>query len=137
MYDLSKKEQSFFKVAKEMSTLSDHRCRIGCVIVDRHRVISSGCNSNSKYHRLQAEIDSKYFGCTCYGKVHAETSALIPLIKQKYDLSCATVYTYREDRNGDISMSRPCPRCMGLIKDCGIKRVYYTTSDGFAREYIK
>lgn len=136
MDNITGKEKAYFRIAKNVSTLSDHRCKIGCVIVDGHRVISSGYNSNSKVHRLQAEIDTEYFGCTCYGKVHAETSALIPLINSKYDLRNATVYTYREDRNGQIAISRPCPRCMSLIKKCGIKKIKYTTNDGFAKEYI-
>ena len=134
--ELTKGEMSYFRIAKEISSLSDHRVKIGCVIVDKHRVISSGHNSNSKTHRIQAEIDTKYFGCECVGKLHAEVSALIPLIQNRYDISNATVYTYRMDRNGNIAMSRPCPRCMELIKRCGIRKVKYTTADGFAKEYV-
>ena len=137
MDGLTKKEQTYFKIAKSMSELSDHRAKIGCVIVDKHRIISSGHNSNTKTHRIQAEIDTKYFGCMCYGKLHAEVSALIPLIQSRYDFSNASIYTYREDRNGNISISRPCPRCMELIKKCGIKKIKYTTYDGFAKEYLK
>lgn len=33
-------------------------------------------------------------------------------------------------------MSRPCPRCMELIKEQGIKKICYTTNDGYVDERI-
>lgn len=137
MSQLSKTEQSFFKTAQSLSMLSDHRCKIGCIIVDKHRVISSGHNSNTKCHPIQAQIDTKHFNCFCTGKVHAETSAIIPLLKTKEDYSRATLYTYREHKDGTLAMARPCPRCMELIKQIGITKIKYTTDDGYATEYLE
>ena len=137
MSQLSKTEQSFFKTAQSLSMLSDHRCKIGCIIVDKHRVISSGHNSNTKCHPIQAQIDTKHFNCFCTGKVHAETSAIIPLLKTKEDYSRATLYTYREHRDGSLAMARPCTRCMELIKQIGITKIKYTTEDGYATEYLE
>ena len=80
--NLSKSERAYFNSAKSVSELSDHRCKIGCVVVDGHRIISSGHNSKTKFHRIQSELDNKYFpGYENKGPVHAEISALIPLIK--------------------------------------------------------
>ena len=137
MSQLSKTDRSFFKAAQSVSMLSDHRCRIGCVIVDKHRIISSGHNSNTKCHPLQAELDTKHFNCFCTGKIHAETSAIIPLLKTKGDFSRATIYTYREYKDGSTAPSRPCPRCMQLIKQLGITRIKYTTDSGFATELLE
>lgn len=137
MNSLTRTEQSFFKAAQSISMLSDHRCRIGCIIVDKHRVISSGHNSNTKCHPVQAQIDTKHFNCFCSGKLHAETSALIPLMKTKTDYSRATLYTYREHKDGTLAMARPCSRCMELIKQIGITRIKYTTDDGYATEYLE
>ena len=135
--DISKTERAYFNAAKSISMLSDHRCRLGCVVVDRHRIISSGHNSKTKFHRIQSEIDNKYFpGYENKGPVHAEVSALIPLIKRRMDLSGTTLYVYRENRDGDLAMSRPCPRCLSLIKEQGIKKICYTTNDGYASERI-
>lgn len=135
---LSKRESAFFNIAKEVSMLSNHKTKLGCVIIDKHRIISSGHNSQTKCHRLQADIDKKYFKLdNCKGPVHAEVAALLPLIKRKQDLSTATVYLYRESNDTNmIAMSRPCPRCMSLIKQCGIKKIKYTTPDGYATEKI-
>lgn len=137
MTQLSKTDKSFFKAAQSMSMLSDHRCRIGCVIVDKHRIISSGHNSDTKCHPIQAQIDTKHFNCFCEGKLHAETSAIIPLLKYGEDYSRAILYTYRESRNGLLANSRPCSRCMKLIKELGITRIKYTTADGYASEVLE
>lgn len=137
MYHLSRTERSFFKAAQSVSQLSDHRCRIGCVIVDKHRIISSGHNSDTKCHPIQAQLDGKHFNCDCVGKVHAETSAIIPLLKSKDDFSRATLYTYREFKDGSLAMARPCPRCMELIKKLGITRIKYTTNHGYATELLE
>ena len=137
MSHLTRTERSFFKVAQSLSSMSDHRVKIGCVVVNKHRIISSGHNSNSKCHAVQAQLDMKHFNCTCSGKVHAETSALIPLLKSNEDFSRATLYTYREYKDGQLAMSRPCPRCMELIKRVGISTIKYTTDDGYAVEYLE
>lgn len=136
MNNMSKTDRSFFKSAKSIAELSDHRCKIGCVIVDKHRIISSGHNSNTKCHPIQYNIDTKFFECNCNGKIHAETDALIYLMKIKYDCSRATLYTYREYPDGSLAMSRPCPRCMQLIKQAGISRIKYTTTEGYATEVL-
>ena len=134
---LSKRERAYFNSAKSISELSDHRCRLGCIVVDGHRIISSGHNSKTKFHRIQSELDNKFFpGYENKGPVHAEVSALIPLIKRRMDLSGTTLYVYRESKDGKLAMSRPCPRCMQLIKEQGIKKICYTTNDGYVNERI-
>ena len=137
MSSLTRTEQSFFKAAESVSMLSDHRFKIGCIIVDKHRIISSGHNSNTKCHSVQAKIDTKFFNCFCTGKVHAETSAILPLLKGSEDYSRATLYTYRKHADGSLANARPCARCMQLIKDIGITRIKYTTDDGYATEYLE
>lgn len=134
--DIGKSKKAYFNAAKSVSALSNHRCKIGCVVVSGHRIISSGHNSASKTHAFQAKIDKKFFGCECAGYLHAETAALLPLIKEGVDLKDSTIYVYRKMKDGKIGMARPCPRCMSVIKSCGIKNINYTTEDGFASETI-
>lgn len=137
MDSFSRREKAFFGAAQSISTLSDHKFRIGAVIVDKHRIISSGCNSNTKCHPLQMKLDKQMFPeHSCNGKLHAEVAAIIPLLKYNIDLSRATLYTYRELKNGERALARPCPRCMQLIKSVGIKRIRYTTQDGYAAETL-
>lgn len=58
---------------------------------------------------------------------HAETCAM----RQRWssDLQGATLYVIRIGRVQPYLLSKPCPNCEALIKESGIKRVIYTTSD--------
>lgn len=135
-FSLSNTQLAYLNSAKAISKLSDHQHQIGCVIVNKHKIISSGYNSNTKCHRVQAELDYKLFNCASLGKIHSEVSALLPLIKSKTDLTRATIYVYREHKDGKFAMARPCSRCMSLIKKCGVKNIVYTTEDGIASEKL-
>lgn len=135
---LGKSERAYMGAAKSVSLLSDHpRAKLGAVLVSGHRIIASGCNSNVKTYPIQAKLDKDYFGEDCLGKRHAETDVLLPFVRRHVNLSSATLYVYRELKNGDIAMARPCPRCMRLIRMCGIRDIVYSTSDGVARERIE
>jgi len=133
--DIGEAKLAYFRAAESMSFMSDHRFRLGCVIVKGHRIISSGHNSATKTHSLQAKIDTQYFKCDCSGFVHAEVDALVPLIEQHIDLTQASIYVYRSSCNGR-GMARPCPRCIYLIKKVGIRKINYSTSDGFVEEVL-
>lgn len=135
---MSKTEQAYFRAAKAVAELSDYpRHKLGCVVVKGHKIISSGCNSKSRCHRVQAQLDIARFGPGSPGKLHAEVDALLPLIKNGTDLSHTTLYVYRQHKDGTLACARPCSSCQQLIKKMGIKRVFYTTEDGYAREDFK
>ena len=134
---MTKRERAYFGAAKAVSELSDHRCKIGAIVVLKHRIVSSACNSDCKTHPLQKRYNRYRFSEDPPHKCHAELLALIPLIKNNVDLSNASIYTYRQHRDGSLACARPCPSCMELIKDVRITRLFYTTDDGFAREYLK
>lgn len=131
---MTKTERAMFRAAKAVSTLSDHKNKIGCVVVNKHRIVSSGFNSHIKCHKTQALLDKERFGCECPGKVHAETAALLPLIRDGVDLSKASIFTYREHKSGALACARPCARCERLIKRLGIKKIYFSVENGFAEE---
>jgi deoxycytidylate deaminase len=133
---MTKTERAYFAAAKAVSELSDHRIQMGCVVVNKHRIISSGSNSISKCHRVQAELDTKRFGEDCPGKLHSETSALLPLIRSGVDLSDASIYVYREHKDGTLAMARPCPSCERLIRQCGIRKICFTVEGGMAVEKL-
>lgn len=131
---MTKTEKAMFRAAKAVSEMSDHRAKIGCVVVNKHRIVSSGFNSHSKCHKVQAMLDKERFGCDCPGKMHAETATLLPLIRDGVDLSRASIFVYRQHKDGTIACARPCARCERLIKQCGIKKIYFTVDNGFAEE---
>lgn len=133
---MTKSQISFFRAAKNISYQSDFpKVHIGCVVVDKHKIISKGCNSYTRTHKLQAELNKKRFTELSTGMLHAEIAALLPLVN-RYELTNASLYIYRENMNGNLALCRPCKGCMSFIKTLGIKKIYYTTSEGYAKEYI-
>ena len=64
-------------------------------------------------------------------------ACLIKIRYLDYDLSKAKLYVYRETKKTHkLAMSRPCNACMAQIKAMGIRRIYYTTDDGYCEETI-
>lgn len=135
---MTEKQKRFFKVAREVSLLSDFkRARVGAVVVEGNRIISSGHNSQ-KTSTLQDRYNKYRHFENLNGslpRLHAEIAALTPLFKQGADLSHSSIYVYRELKDGSISCARPCPACKQLIHEMGIKNIYYTDWDGsFVKE---
>ena len=135
--NLTKKDKAYFNIAKEVSKLSDFpRVKIGACAVYKHKVISTGCNSQrtsplqKKYNQYRFSVDTMH---TC----HAETSCLKPIMGQKdIDFKNVKLYIYREYKNGQPGIARPCESCLKLISELGIKHIYYTNSGGFSHEEI-
>ena len=64
-------------------------------------------------------------------------SALSHLIGKEIDWKKVSIFTYRELKNGKPACSRPCIACMALIKDLGIKNIYYIDESGnFVKERV-
>ena len=134
---IGKTNKAYFRAAKAVSELSDYpRHKLGCVVVSKHRIISSGCNSKSKCHPLQAKLDMEKYGVVCAGKCHAEISALLPLIRDKVDLSNASIYVFRQHKDGTLAMAKPCSSCQKMIRQLKIKKCFYTIENGYAVEKL-
>lgn len=132
---MTKKDKTYFNAAKAVSEMSDfEKHHIGAVVVYKHRIISSGCNVQ-KSHPVQKELNKERFEDDSHHYLHAETSALLPLMNRK-DINWrdVQVYIYREWKDGTKALSKPCPSCQKLIKSLGIKKVNYTTKNGYIKE---
>ena len=56
--DMTKTERAMFRAAKAVSEMSDHpQYKIGATVVSKHRIISSGANSDTKTHPLQKQYN--------------------------------------------------------------------------------
>lgn len=53
---------------------------------------------------------------------HAEMAAL----RRAKRTNGAVIYVARVNRQGRERMSRPCPKCMVLLRQAGIKKICYT-----------
>ena len=133
---MTKRELKFFGYARNMSQLSDFkRIHIGCVIVDGGRVVSSGFNT-TKTHPLQKRFNRFRFPPDDHvhnGMLHAEMSALIPLLESGEDLGHSKMFISRYDGE-KRGLCRPCAAWMEAIRRSGLRTVYYTTTDGMVRE---
>lgn len=138
----TKKNEKFFGYAKKISIKSEfYRAPFGCVVVYKNKVIGSGVNAyksnpvQKKYNKYRTFDDKN--GSYIRSSIHAEVSALYPLINNMdIDWKKVDLYIYRKCKSREHGMARPCPACMQLIKDLGIKNIHYTTDDGFAHEII-
>lgn len=85
-----------------------HRHRLGVIVVKSGRILGRGFNRTMHYK-------------------HAEEMALRQNWKSEYE--GATCYVVRLRRDRPLGMARPCPNCWKILKDMGIAKVFYSTSD--------
>jgi len=78
----------YFKLARNVSKYSDHKTKVGCVICKK-RPIAVGANHIKTHPRCNDGFSKS---------THAEVKAIINSGQE--DLSGATVYVYREHKNG-------------------------------------
>lgn len=105
------------QIAKRLSYKSQHRCRIGAVIMNGKTVVGLGFNKHRKTH---PKITSR----SHWKHIHAELDAIIGA--QQNLLEGSTIYVFRELRNGQIGLCKPCIDCQAILKEVGIKKAIYT-----------
>lgn len=145
MAKFSNFDYRMFDAARRVALQSDFdNFHIGCVIVYKKHIIASACNTNKtspkqkKYNRKRNFNKSSKL---TKHSMHAEIRALslIPYpLQQTINWREVSVYTYRICRGKRLGhgLARSCAGCMAAIKDMGIKKIYYTTDEGFAMEEL-
>lgn len=108
----------YFTLARNVSFLSDHPTRVGCVIVRKKPLIA--CSNKKCSHPKYAN------GSDIRGSLHAEIRAILNC---RSDLNGSVAYIYRETLGGEPALSRPCVYCMEALKEAGIKKIYYTINE--------
>lgn len=116
----------YFNLAKKLSYKSDyHSHRLGAVVVRGNEIIGVGFNKK-KTHPLSE---------TRFNNIHAELSAILSTGLD--DLNGCSVYVYRETRQGQPAMARPCEHCIKLLKQLSVSKIYYTVDNGFSQEKLR
>lgn len=138
----NKKINRYLDMAKEASKNSDFaKHHLGAVVIYRGSLLATGCNScktspvQKKYNKLRNYRIEAPFQYT--NSVHAEVSCLSKIRYLDIDFSKVKLYVYREHKDGIKALARPCPACQKMIKDMGIKEVWFTTENGFGYEYME
>ena len=114
----------YFELAKRLSRKSNHhRYHHGCIIVNKNLIVGFG------YNQLKSHPKSP----NQFKQIHAEFHAILGVSPD--DLFGSIVFLYRENKNGKIGMSKPCPDCNKLLFQSGIRKVYYTNDKGEIENY--
>ena len=135
-----KKDRTYFNIAKEISKLSDFpKVKIGCCAVYKHKVISTGFNSRrtsplqKKYNRYRFYEDDPGVLHT----YHAEILCLKSLMRRRdINFKNVSLYVYRQYQDSTLAPSRPCESCMALIRNLGIRHIYYTNDGSYVSEEL-
>lgn len=116
--------KSFLQIAKSEAKKSQHQFLVGAVLTIGSRVISKGHNKPDKTHKIaywNHEVPE-------FATTHAEIDALVNVSK-KVSQRC-NLYVVRLLRsNHKIANAKPCEMCMTVIKDMGVKKVFYTIAE--------
>ena len=115
-----------FRIAVLEAFKSKSRFRVGCVLAKGDRIISSGFNKMDKTCPT-ATKNGEY-------SIHAEIAACRGL--RPYDVAGASAYVCRILQNGALAMAGPCEMCRRVLRQMGIKKVYYSTSKGWEKETL-
>lgn len=130
----------FNEAHKEAKKGTYKQVKVGCVITYKHKIIGRGHNQD-KTHPMQKKYNRYRNFNNTEGEfvkdyAHAETitiSSISYTTGIKVDFSKVKVFVYRvcPGKQFGYGNSKPCPACMNLIKDLGIKKIYYTDDDGY------
>ncbi len=116
----------YFALARTISKKSKSFPKLGCVIVQKNKVVSLGFNNREKTHPKCKTRENK---------IHAELHALIGVAAES--LKGSHVYVYREYASGELAMSKPCEYCHAALVEAGVKKVFFTTHGGYDNYIIE
>ncbi len=111
--------------AIQLAEHSTYKHRHGAILIKHGRVIGKGINS-IRHHKYAKFYQYK---CSC----HAETAAILNC---RGDWNRSILFVARINSSGVGRNSMPCSSCRALLIDLGIKKVVYTTNDGFKEEKL-
>lgn len=115
----------------DVAKSSPSKKRVGAILLNKNKVVAIGTNKETKSHPLQAKFAIKV-GLEEKIYLHAEISALVKCREE-----CDTIVVARLGGHSKTKLrnAKPCPICSLALKEAGIKKLCYTTNEGFIYEY--
>ena len=113
----------------ETAKSSPSKKKVGAVLLNKNKVVTSATNLETKSHPLQARFAERV-GLHEKIYLHAEIAALV-----KCKEECDTIVVARVNPQDKLRMAKPCPICSLALEEAGVKKVHYTTDNGFLYEY--
>ena len=136
-----KKINRYLDMAKEVSKQGNYKqYQLGAIAVYKGCLLAYGYNSTKtsplqKHYNRERGFDVE--ASNAYATIHAEVSCLSKIRYLNIDFNKVQLYVYREHKNGIKALARPCAACRKMIKDMGIKEVWFTTENGFGYEWME
>lgn len=125
MLTITANDTHMIDIARKISYKSQYdKYRIGAVICDKSKILGIGFNR----HKTHPKAPNKY------KFLHAEVDACLGIKENLLDR--ATIYVYREKKDGTIGMAKPCVTCHGFLSAVGVKTMVYSTNEGIKKERI-
>lgn len=115
-----RRRKKYFELAKKLSEKSKYHHKLGAVVVKKGKILGVGFNQPEKTHPKSPNP---------FKTIHCELDAIIGISKE--DLQGASIYIYRQYKDGSPAMAAPCRDCRNLIKHVGIKKVFHTGNRTF------
>jgi len=132
VYIPSNKTKKFIELAGNVANQSEYpQFKHGAVLVKASSVINTAFNKNG-YCSFGARF---YEGNSANATLHAELASILNIERENTENS--TVYTVRVNNAGEYRLSKPCRMCERAMRFCGVKRVVYSTNDGFEEMRLK
>lgn len=108
---------SALRAAINAAANSTHLFRVGCTVIRNGKIVSTGYNKIKTHPELRIKYE--------HYSIHGECDALL-----RADKSGDTIVVARIMKDGSLGQSKPCPKCMKFITDCGVHTVYFTNDLG-------
>lgn len=120
--------ESLARIAHRVALTVDESCEflLGAVVARGNRVLSTGTCSRKTHPK-----NPKLTVPTKRKQLCAEVDACLRALHTHGDLTGCTVYVVRGARTGgERRMARPCRHCQKFLSDLGIRKVFYSDTDG-------
>ena len=111
----SRRIKTLIAHGKRVSTRSEYQFKLGAIIFRGNKVISTGFNKNKTHPTAR-----KYFQ---FGSIHAEIDAIVHAIE---NVKGASILVCRTLKNGNPAIAKPCAMCVQVMREFGIKEVFWT-----------
>jgi len=98
----------------------------------RNRIVSIGLNNYNQshfYYLFGIYQNFKNYPTEYQPSHHSECDMIKKLLKLNCDINKVKVYNVRIDNNGIANIAAPCENCMGVLKNFGFKKIYYTVNE--------
>lgn len=124
--------EPFLRRAVEIAATSPSRKRVGAVLYNKRKEITTATNNDDKSHPRQAWWAERV-GLKEKIYLHAEMACLI---KARDDYDTIVVVRLGGHDGKSLRNAKPCKICEPALRYAGIKHVYYSVTDNtFSYEY--